>query len=340
YPPYLFRGPDGELRGVVRDKWELWSRTTGVPVTIEAMDWADAQHRVLEGDADVIETLSFTEARALQYEFGSGGASEEASIFFHRTLGGIHDVSSLRGLAVGMTSGSACGDWLRGHGVQLLRVYTDNQLLIAAAAAGEIRLFCMDTAVARYLLVEAGVHGDFKESPPLYSTTLDWAVRAGRGELRDFVQRGFARIPRPQMAAVEERWFGHPVGLPVHSRYWIATAAILALAIVAAVALLVRNRRLHRRATHLSTRDAVTGLPNRAELHARLTRAIAGAQVGRSVVLLICSVDRLKPVRDAYGPAFGDRILREAAARVTAEAGADFAAYVGDDEFAVLLDGL
>ena len=38
YPPYVFRGADGELRGLVRDKWELWSRTTGVPVTIEDME--------------------------------------------------------------------------------------------------------------------------------------------------------------------------------------------------------------------------------------------------------------------------------------------------------------
>src|SRR5687768_3686108 len=100
YPPYLFHAPDGQLRGLVRDKWELWSRTTGVPVTVEAMDWTDAQQQVLRGQADVIETLSFTEARARQYEFGSGSASGEASIFFHRTLGGIHDVASLRGLAV------------------------------------------------------------------------------------------------------------------------------------------------------------------------------------------------------------------------------------------------
>ena len=43
YPPYLFRGSDGELRGVVRDRWALWSRATGIEVRIESLDWALAQ---------------------------------------------------------------------------------------------------------------------------------------------------------------------------------------------------------------------------------------------------------------------------------------------------------
>ena len=340
YPPYLFRGPDGELRGIVRDRWDLWSRTTGHPVKLEGIDWALAQQRVLEGRADVIDTLSYTEARALQYEFGSSGNAVEARIFFHRTLGGIHDVASLRGMAVGAKAGSACGDWLRAHGVQLLRTYTDSRALVEAAGGGEIRLFCMDTPIARYLLVEAGLHDEFKESPALYSTTLDWAVQEGRGSLRDFVQRGFARISRSELEAIEGRWIGESVRAPFTSRYGVAGTLLLVIAVGAVAALFARNRFLHRRATRLSTVDAVTGLPNRGELHALLTQAIIDGQVGRSAVLLLCSVDRLNPVRDAYGPRFGDRVLHEAATRVTAEAGTDFAAYVGGDEFAVVLPGV
>jgi len=341
YPPYLFHDADGQLRGLVRDKWELWSRTTGVPVAIEAMDWADAQQRVLGGGADVIETLSFTEARARQYEFGTGSASGEASIFFHRTLGGIHDVASLRGLAVGMTSGSACGDWLRGHGVQLLRVYTGNQPLIGAAATGEIRLFCMDTAVARHLLVEAGVHADFKESPPLYSTTLDWAVKAGRGALRDFVQRGFARMPRSELEAIEARWLGRSVGNPLAGRLVRVGIFAATVVIAALVALLLRNLYLDRRARLLSTVDPVTSLPNRGAVHDHLARAIAlAARDQRQLALLLVSVERHKAARDAYGQRFGDRILQEAAARLSREAAGAFAGFAGGEEFAIVLAGL
>src|SRR5690349_20383015 len=37
YPPYLFRTGAGKLQGIIPDKWELWSRKTGVPVTVEGM---------------------------------------------------------------------------------------------------------------------------------------------------------------------------------------------------------------------------------------------------------------------------------------------------------------
>ena len=42
YPPYLFRAEDGKLQGILKDRWELWSRTTGVPVTVKGMEWAKA----------------------------------------------------------------------------------------------------------------------------------------------------------------------------------------------------------------------------------------------------------------------------------------------------------
>ena len=339
YPPYLFRGPEGELRGVVRDRWELWSKATGVGVKIEAMDWALAQQRVRERLADVIDTLSYTEARAQLYEFGSGGSPVEARIFFHRTVGGIHDISSLRGIAVGAKVGSACGDWLRSHGVQLLRTYTDSRALVDAAAGGDIRLFCMDSPTARYLLVESGQHEEFKESQPLYTTTLDWAVQEGRGSLRDFIQRGFARVPRAELEALEARWLGDPVRFPIPSRYWVGAAILVALALGAAVFLLVRNRRLHRRATHLTTIDGVTAMPNRAAMHAHLAGFISAAHDAQVVLVLAC-VERLTGVRDAYGARLGERILHEAGRRVSAEAGVSYAAFVGGDTFAVILGSL
>src|SRR5262245_40275671 len=45
YPPYLFR-VDGQLRGILVDKWQLWSQRTGVPVRVEGTAWIAAQERV------------------------------------------------------------------------------------------------------------------------------------------------------------------------------------------------------------------------------------------------------------------------------------------------------
>src|SRR5688572_11329604 len=332
YPPYLFRDADGELQGVIRDKWDLWSRTTGVPVELRGVEWTAAQEQVRSGEADVIDALSFTEARAREFSFGSGRGQVEARLFFHSTLGGIHDVASLRGIAVGAKAGSACGEWLRGHGVQLLRTYSDSRVLVEAAASGEIRLFCMDTPTARYLLTAQGIHDQFSESPALYTTTFDWAVRAGQADLHAFVQRGFARVARSDMEAIEARWLGHPVGNPLANRL-VRVGIFAAIVVIAALlALLLRNLYLNRRARLLSTVDAV---------HDHLARATAlAARHERPLALLLISVERHKAARDAYGQRFGDRILQEAAARLSKEAAGAFAGFAGGEEFAIVLTGM
>src|SRR5690349_5794416 len=54
YPPYMFADAGGEMQGILKDKWALWSERTGVPVEVKGMVWAAAQKSVLGGDADVI----------------------------------------------------------------------------------------------------------------------------------------------------------------------------------------------------------------------------------------------------------------------------------------------
>ena len=62
YPPFLFRDVDGDIQGYLVDYWDLWSRRTGVKVTLEAKGWADAQREFLAGRGDVIDMLYRTEA--------------------------------------------------------------------------------------------------------------------------------------------------------------------------------------------------------------------------------------------------------------------------------------
>ena len=337
YPPYVFRGDDGQLRGLLKDRWDAWSKATGIPVELEGIDWALAQERVRNGEADVIAAIAFSEGRAKQFEFGRGGDTPiDARVFFHKSLGGIHDVSSLRGLAVGAKAGSACGEWLGAHGVPLLRTYPDSRGLVEAAGHGEVRLFCMDSPTARYLLAEQELAEEFREAPPLYTATLDWAVRKGRGDLRDFVQRGFERIPPSTAKAIDARWLGDPVRSSDVGRYSMIAAGICAIVVLV---LWLRNRYLHHHANMLSTLDVVTGLPNRAAGLAHLRDTLARVGERRRVVLMLVSVERQKAVRDAYGEQFGDRILQEAAARLSADAAGAYLAFAGGEDFALVLPG-
>ena len=93
---------------------------------------------------------------------------------------------------------------------------------------------------------------------------------------------------------------------------------------------------------YLANHDALTGLPNRRELGARLTQAGERARAaGRPCAVLYMDIDNFKTINDSLGHEFGDRFLRAIAARLSRLAGeATFIARLGGDEFMLVAEGL
>lgn len=91
---------------------------------------------------------------------------------------------------------------------------------------------------------------------------------------------------------------------------------------------------------HMANHDALTNLPNRNHLLARLPQAICLARrQERPLFLLFIDLDRFKPVNDLHGHAVGDEVLIQVGKRLkSAVRTADSVCRLGGDEFVILLE--
>jgi diguanylate cyclase (GGDEF)-like protein len=105
---------------------------------------------------------------------------------------------------------------------------------------------------------------------------------------------------------------------------------------------LVEATRAERHVRHLAYNDTLTGLPNRTLFNEHLIRCVSRAATNRHAVgLLFLDLDRFKFVNDTLGHEAGDKLLQQAAARISAcVRGSDCVARLGGDEFAVIVDDL
>lgn len=94
--------------------------------------------------------------------------------------------------------------------------------------------------------------------------------------------------------------------------------------------------------THLALHDMLTGLPNRTLLAERMRTAIDESNAtGRGAALLLLDLDRFKVINDTRGHQTGDMLLRQVAERISAAIDSNgFAARIGGDEFAIVLQNL
>lgn len=105
---------------------------------------------------------------------------------------------------------------------------------------------------------------------------------------------------------------------------------------------LTQLKRSEEEVQHLSNHDALTGLPNGRQLHARLEHAISRARhSGQGLAVLLLDIDRFKDINDSLGLHAGDALLKETAQRVVdCLWESDTVARMGGDELVVLIEEL
>lgn len=244
YAPYVFRSAEGRVQGILIDRWRAWEKQTGVHAEIHVLDSDAALRGVKNGDYDVIDRIVQTAEREKELDFGPPYDRAGTSIFFRREIGGITDLTSLEGFAVGVKTGDPYVDTMRANGVRSTIGFAKYDDIVRAAAHRQINVFVADDAPTWYLMHKAGIAGQFRQST-LFRDDLRRGVRKGDGPTLQLVNRGFATIPSKDLKEIDGRWFGQGVD-PYHGYVQLAEYAAIA-AIVAILALFVWNRALSRK---------------------------------------------------------------------------------------------
>jgi PAS domain S-box-containing protein len=229
YPPYVFKGDNGQLKGIIIDQWNLWEKKTGIHVEITGMDWAEAQRKMQADEFDVIDTMFRNEKRDQIYDFTKPYAVIPVPLFFHTDISGIRGPGDAIGFMVAAKAGGNVIDVLKKHGVTNIVEYPSYEKIIEAARDGKVKVFTVDRPPALYFLNKMRINDQFRETKPLYSGEFHRAVLKGRKDVLALVEKGFADMTPAEYRSIDKNWMGTPISTVPYFKYIGYSVALLAL---------------------------------------------------------------------------------------------------------------
>ncbi|MCG2722374.1 MAG: PAS domain S-box protein, partial [Thermodesulfovibrionales bacterium] len=205
-----------------------------------------AQKTIAEGEAQVIDTIFFTEERAKKLAFTAPYASIDVPIFFHNDISGINDIKSLRGFTIGVKAGDACIDFLKKNGITTLQEFPSYESIIRSAMEHKVNVFCIDAPPALYFLNKMNIAKNYRHTEPLYTGQFHRAVPKERKDLLAIVKSGFAGISQKEHEKIRKRWLGTPIPI---TRYLVYLFYLMGALVLLGGILILWNRTLRRNVT-------------------------------------------------------------------------------------------
>jgi diguanylate cyclase (GGDEF)-like protein len=209
----------------------------------------------------------------------------------------------------------------------------------------------LQTLAANGVLMLAVYHFDAGRGLVLMLSLVVLAFGTFRFSRREFMT-AVGLVLASYAAVINLLMWQKPEGLNVWAEgfQWLALAFVLPTYAAVAGRISELRQRLRRTNDELSsalamiqkmaTHDTLTSLPNRALFNETLVHAIGqAARHKRSLALFFMDLDRFKNINDTLGHGVGDRVLQEAARRLTgAVRSSDLVARLGGDEFVLLVE--
>lgn len=245
WPPFSWRNKAGEPEGLLIDLWRELAEDLGRPIQFELVDWPETIAQVLEGQAHVHGGLFRSPERQKILDFSTRLMPLSAFVFVEASLP-VMDAEELGSVEVGVVAGSMELEHMQRYRPEIpLRLYDNNQQMIAAALDGEVSAFVADYPVGMYLLDMKRAPSAFRPLTRLYQSSLHAAVRGGDSQLLAEVNAALANLDEERLRRLLQRWMrSEPVEvLPT----WLIPATVsgaLILVLLVYSIFLIRRRRV------------------------------------------------------------------------------------------------
>ncbi len=344
--PVEFKLESGEHRGVSIDYLSMLADLLQVSFVI--VDYID---NIAPTDADIISgvsnrTLKNTKFNLLNMSF----VDFPLAIYRNKYLDKqpkILALEDLSGARVAIYKSGYIGEKIHENHPDIKLVHVD----IADEAfekleAGAVEAYIGSEIVVDYHIVFNRLNFAQKAGLTPFTSSVSMAVRADRTLLASILEKSLL-IVEPNNKKILEKW----VIKDSRSNPFI-TAALVFVALILVLGLFrfyrlkqaikKKDSESQQKIWYQANFDFLTKLPNRHLLHNRLEEALIKADASKLLVgLLYIDLDNFKSVNDQSGHNVGDKLLIEAAQRISLCVNpSDTTARIGGDEFMVVMEEL
>ncbi|MFD2315514.1 transporter substrate-binding domain-containing protein [Halomonas organivorans] len=249
HPPYEFLDEDGRPTGYDVELTRAIAEVMGIEVRIELGPWSEMRHKLETGEIDVLEGMSYSEARDASFDFAPPHAIVHQSIFARRGTPPVERLEELRGKEVIVQRGDIMQDLLIEQDVGAELFTTDTHAdALRALAAGQHDYALVANLPALYLSRELGLTNLVPVARP-FSLRYGYAVKEGNADVLAQFSEGLAILKNTgRHQAIYDKWLGpleQGEGLP-WKRLGMIGAIASALLLLILGGIVIWNRLLKR----------------------------------------------------------------------------------------------
>ncbi len=238
YPPFEFVDSSGERQGIMVELARWLATEVGFHAVFTDTTFKQAQENILDGKADVLTSLFYSEARDQRFDFTSIVFDVPASIFVKVDRPDIVLLEHLNDKRIAMQRGDYAADFLQTKGISYTPILVDDFASAAnAVISGNADLLIGDEQIVLFHLYRNNLHPFLKISgEPLYVGKNAMAVKEGEHLLQSVLHKGIAHARHTgTLDRLTNKWIGTalPSPTPKWKLLWPYALFSLALLLIA-----------------------------------------------------------------------------------------------------------